>query len=68
MWSVYRHPDDYPSFYVVRRMFILPGRVEPAAIGCLYWTLGEARHDLPDGLVRLPPDATDAPALVETWV
>jgi hypothetical protein len=69
-WAIYRHPDDYPNHYVVRRCTIEPGNPDPLPnpVACLCGSLEAARSQVPAGLLRFLPPAKIMPGLVETWI
>ena len=64
LWTIYRHPKDYPDKYVARK-FILDKPTSEILIGD---TLEELRALLPFGLTRLERDLGDDPLIVETWI
>ncbi len=66
---IYRNPEDYPGRHVARRFSVEynPPRADagrPLATG----TLRVCRASIPTGLARIPRDATDPPAILETWI
>jgi hypothetical protein len=67
-WVIYDHPKDHPDSFVVRRWGILDGKLIPDHECQLADSLEEARHIIPDGLVRIPRSIDDDLAIVETWL
>lgn len=70
MWTIYKHPDDYPGCYVVRRSHATSaGTVvhdeQPWAVVPF---LAAARAAIPADRVRIERDPSDAPQIVETWL
>lgn len=71
VWAIYSQPDDFPEHVVVRIWDVHPhpqiGLV-PREVGCLCATLGEAREQIPPGMVRLERQRSDVAAVTEVWV
>lgn len=70
-WVIYDRPSDYPSHFVVRKHYILPGpaRETVAAARCeLCGSLAEARAVIPPGLINLGRFNQDDPAIAEVWI
>jgi hypothetical protein len=67
MWTVYRHPRDYPDKFVARKWMVTP---EPTATHDMFVanSLDEVRMLLPFGLHCLPRMEHDDPAIVEVWL
>jgi hypothetical protein len=68
MWTVYRHPADFPNHYVARLWLVGEGP-EPIALPDLRadMTLDGVRALLPLGLTCFQRHPQDDPAIVETW-
>lgn len=66
-YTIYRHPSDFPEFYVVRRWIIDSKGFRPMLAGCLCRTLEEARETIPEWMFCLTRDPQDDPVIVETW-
>jgi hypothetical protein len=68
MFSIYRHPIDFPDRYVVRRSFVLPsGEVAHDVVPRLADDLEGARALVPPALYRQERFEGDAPQIVEVW-
>lgn len=70
-WTIYERPADYPQGFVVRRSWVVRGRLDPLPeLGPLqvHSTLDQARASLPDGLNCLGRQPTDDSVIVESWV
>jgi hypothetical protein len=84
MFTIYRHPSDYPGKWVVRRWEV-GGKVDMAQHGTLEFvggtpltsdrqplavvdTLDAARAAVPAGLYNLGREGADDPAIYEVWV
>jgi len=69
LYVITANTSDYPGRHVVRRHHVGPGTVgvdcRPVAVAA---DLDGARASVPDGLHRLPPDPTDDPVIVESWL
>lgn len=71
MWTIYKHPLDYPESFVLRRFAIMPGNPEPVGDPeplCIAPSLQQAREFLPPFLTCLPRQPGDHPTVVETWL
>lgn len=66
-WTVYKHPDDYPTKWVVRRWSIKAGYEVPQE-AYSFDTLEQARQRIPAGLFRIPRCDADPRAVFETWI
>lgn len=66
IWTIYRHPRDYPDKYVARKTVVPPGT--PTNDMFIAGSLDEARALLPRGLHRMPRSAEDDPVIVEVWL
>lgn len=68
VWTVYEHPLDYPQWYVVRRSWVIDGKIvmepKPCGMGA---TLEDVRATIPEWLTRMPRQPGDDPVIVETW-
>jgi hypothetical protein len=64
LWTVYKHPLDYPDKFVARRWLL--DKWTPDVI--VADTLEELREKLPRGLYNLGRDSRDEPQIVETWI
>jgi hypothetical protein len=68
LWTVYDRPRDFPAHCAVRKVLVEEEGLEPADWH-LFRSLNEARAALARrGLIAVPRDVRDDPALVETWV
>lgn len=70
MFTVYKRPRDFPSWFVVRR-FIIGGdnpEPQPMNIVAVCDTLDEARRAIPPGKTPLSRSPGDEPQIVETWL
>ena len=65
IWTILRHPTDYPRHVVVRMSWVDLGTVRVSPVACLCESLEEARAIIPPGLRRL---SSDHPIRVETWI
>jgi hypothetical protein len=71
MWTVYKHPKDYPGDYVARKLVITEDVYRPSKESISSRSLREVRNVLQSlypGLIQLkrPPD--DEPHVVEVWL
>jgi PDZ domain len=68
VWSIYDHPRDHPSSYVIRETVAGATRlvVSPAAMYAN--TLEEAHAKLPPGSTILPKDPQNPANLIEVWI
>lgn len=68
MFTVFELPRDYPSHWVVRRMFVLPsGELMSDVVPRLAPDLEGARELVPPGLYCQPRYERDDPHIVEVW-
>jgi hypothetical protein len=68
-YTIYDHPLDIPTGWVVREWKIGPGG--PPEVGELLIVAGSleaARDAIPPGLFCLPRSPEDDPNVVETWL
>ena len=69
IWTVYRHPNDYPGCWVMRAYEILPGiGTHPHSFCFIGKTLDEVRAKVPAGTWRIGREPTDNPAIYESWI
>jgi hypothetical protein len=78
IWTVYKHPRDYPDQYVARRFEVggaptdvrLLHAAAPSPTNDMFVadTLREVRALLPPGLFRMPRQESDDPVIVEVWL
>lgn len=70
MYTIYEHPKDYPTKFVVRRWMIVDGEQrEVAENACqLADSLVEARTLIPPGYFLTTRAPEDDPVIVETWL
>lgn len=68
MWTVYRHPLDYPDSFVARRWDIGSGVTNVTNDMFVADTLIEVRALLPPGLVCMERLPHDQPQIVEVWI
>lgn len=69
IWTVYEKPSDFPDSFVVRRYWVTGGEVlHDSAPRAITSTLESARVLIPAGLVRMPRQPADDPAIVEVWL
>jgi hypothetical protein len=71
MWTVYKHPKDYPGEYVARKFVITEDSYRPSNESISSRSLRDVRNVLRSlyrGLIQLkrPPD--DEPHVVEVWL
>jgi len=71
MWTVYKHPKDYPGEYVARKFVITENSCGPSNESISSRSLRDVRNvlrSLYGGLIQLkrPPD--DEPHIVEVWL
>ena len=72
MFTIYKHPSDYPDEYVCRRQLIGPGVVQhDANLFVRSSSLELCRallHSKKAGLTCLGRQPQDDPVIVETWI
>ncbi len=78
LYTVYKHPRDFPDEYVIRESHVLPtvrgeARVANGEIVCRGESLEEVHRQLfalprGPGLTRLPRQDADDPVIVEVWI
>lgn len=67
MWTVYKHPKDYPDKYVARKARIAKN-IEHTNDMFVADDLQEIRALLPSGLHCIPRYPHDDPVIVEVWL
>lgn len=69
MFTIYKHPEDYPDKFVVREFVIKRTGPEPSRHANVYDTLDEARLPLIwRGLSCIERSPEDEPQIVESWL
>jgi hypothetical protein len=68
VWTVYKHPVDYPDKYVARRFVVNPGSARATREMFVEDTLDQIRALIPAEYICLPRDSRDEPHIVETWI
>lgn len=69
LWTVYKHPKDFPRHFVARRFLIIRiGECPPTDDVVIGDTIDDVRAKLPPGLYRVDRQATDDPKIVEVWL
>ena len=66
-YIIYKHPSDYPNYYVVRQYGVKDSRTYSLA-SSLWNTLEQARKSIPVDAIRIERDPTDDPVIVESWI
>lgn len=68
-YTIYDHPLDIPTGWVVREWIIgRPGRAQAGRLLIVAGDLKAAREAIPPGLVMIPRSNEDDPYIVETWL
>ena len=68
VWSIYDHPRDHPSSFVIRETVAGATRIVISP-GAMYAnTVEEAHAKLPPGSTILPKDPQNPPNLIEVWI
>jgi hypothetical protein len=68
MFTIYRHPSDYPDKFVVRR-FLVTDKPNPDKTPCAVCNnLNDARAAIPFGMVCVDRQPSDDPVIIETWL
>ncbi len=67
VWTIHRHPSDFPDKYVARAYVVSAGKVQPSATYNVRDTHEAARASLPQGLINLGRMPEDTSTIVETW-
>lgn len=69
LWTIYRHPKDYPGHWVLRAHELLAsGETHPHAVCFVASTLGEIRAKVPPGTWCMGREPDDDPAIYECWI
>jgi hypothetical protein len=70
MWTVYKHPKDYPDKFVARRFDVDAAGPKPSASVIVAADLETLRDILAREmhLTCLARDPSDEPQIVETWL
>jgi hypothetical protein len=69
VWTVYRHPNDYPDYWVMRAHEIFPdGETRPYSFCFVASTLDAIRSKVPAGTWCIGREPKDDPAIYESWV
>ena len=68
IWTIYQHPADHPTKWVLRACTITNGVPVPAAEVVTADSLEEIRAHVPEGCVLLARDPADAPVVFESCV
>jgi hypothetical protein len=67
LWTIYRHPLDYPGSYVAR-LFTLDAPTEHVLVSDTLDHLRAMLLDAYPGLVCICRSENDEPQIVETWL
>jgi len=69
LFVIYDRPTDSPGAFVVRRWFVVKGRLDsvPGEMKDSSRTLQEARKHVPPGRHRMDRHPDDDPKIIETW-
>lgn len=68
IWTLYDHPRDYPSGYVLRPTAVLAGVTLFSPIVWYASTPEELEAILPDGVIRMGPQEGDDPVILSVWM
>lgn len=68
IWSIYDHPRDHPSSYVIRESVAGASRVVTSPAAIYANTVADAHAKLPPGSTLLPKDPGNPANLIEVWV
>jgi hypothetical protein len=71
IWTVYKHPKDYPGEYVARKFIITEDFYGPSNESISSRSLRDVRNVLGSlyrGLIRLKRAPDDEPHIVEVWL
>jgi hypothetical protein len=69
IYTIYDHPIDYPSRYVLRKSFIKGGQIKVDTEVKLYEDLGILREEMVDlGLAYIPRSPEDEDCILECWL
>ena len=64
LWVIYKHPKDYPDFFVARKWIV----DTPTSEALFAKSLNKLREQLPKHLIRLERTTFDDPVIVEVWM
>lgn len=67
IWTIYKHPRDYPNKWVLRGHEVGSGTVKLRPNCIVSDSYDGIVRVLPPGLQLLPRSADDDPALFESW-
>lgn len=67
-YTIYDHPSDYPSCYVMRVFETKAGEVIPTDETVVSTNLEAVRAMVPPGCICMPRDPDDDPVILETWL
>lgn len=71
VWTIFDHPLDYPSSFVVRRASISATGIATLDEVWLFEDLDQCRAFIDEtqpGLIMFPRDPSDDPVIVECWM
>ena len=69
IWTIYRHPNDYPNDYVARMFETSPSTPTPSKFMVRSPEIHALRTTfIHAGLIALPREDGDDPNIVESWV
>ena len=69
MWTIYKHPKDYPKSYVARLFEVDADGPRPTGSIVVAATLDRLQYEMEEmGLVKLMRSPEDDPVIVETWL
>ena len=71
MWTVYKHPKDYPGEYVARKVVIREDFYGPSNESISSRSLRDVRNVLQSlypGWIQLKRSPDDEPHIVEVWL
>ena len=64
LWTIYKHPRDFPKDYVARQFI----NDEPTQITFVADSYEKIIRKIPPGMIRMPRSPFDSPPIVETWI
>lgn len=65
MWTVYKHPRDYPNSYVAR-LWNMDQPTESVVVSPDLWSLRKLLLEM--NLIPMPRQEGDDPVIVEVWI
>ena len=70
VWTIYRHPHDYPGRWVMRAHEVFPtvGITRPHDVCFVASSLDEIRAKVPPGTCRVDRAPEDYPVIYECWL